>query len=125
MLSALKKNNNQPIIRDRLIIFDEDNKTCEILAVEEENEEIVRAGNKTVPKADLTLTLSKQGRVYVLRAPQKIVQLTEHLRRVEMNTIVRQITQYKKPDESEKRIDWLKIGMLIGLIIVAIVAAAK
>lgn len=114
----------QPAIKDRVIVFDDDAKMCEILPVDEANEEVIKAGNKVLPRADITPFLSKQGRVYVFRAPGHIVQLTEHLARVEKNTIIRQIAQYTKPYD-ETKLDWQKIALLAGLIIVAIVAAVK
>jgi hypothetical protein len=110
-------------LRDRVIIFDEDNKTCEILPVDSADEEVVRAGDKTIPRADLELRLSKQGRVFVLNAPAKIVELTQHLARVERNTIIRQIAQYNKPTD-DLRTDWQKVALLAALVIVSIVAAA-
>ncbi|MCM3593648.1 hypothetical protein M4D58_23790 [Brevibacillus borstelensis] len=111
--------------RDRVIVFDEDNKTCEILPVESVDEEVVRTADKTIPRADLELRLSKNGRVFVLNAPSRIVELTQHLARVERNTIIRQIAQYKRPFEEESKMDWQKIALLAALVIVAIVAAAK
>lgn len=110
-------------LRDRVIIFDKDQATCEILPVEAMNEEVIRTADRTIPRSDLTLTLSKQGRVFVLNAPSKYVELTQHLARVERNTIIRQIAQYKKPID-EIRTDWMKIALLAAVVLVAIVAAA-
>lgn len=118
-----KPKQNAAQLRDRLIVFDQDQKVCEITPVDEVNEEVVRAGNRTIPRADLYLCLSKQGRVFVLNAPAKYVELTEHLARVEKNTIIRQIAQYKKPIDDFKT-DWQKIALLGALVVVSIVAAA-
>lgn len=120
----LSKKNQQPVIRDRVIVFDDEAKTCEILPVEEENEEVVRTANKTFPRQDLTLTLSKAGRVYVFRAPSRIIELTEHLAKVERNTIIRQIAQYKRPFE-ETKVDWFKFIVISVLAVIAIVGAVK
>lgn len=123
MLFGGKQKTQGTALRDRLIVFDDDQKTCEILPVVEMNEEVIRTEDRTVPRADLTLTLSKQGRVFVLNAPKEYVETTQHLARVEKNTIIRQIAQYKKPID-EFKTDWQKIALLGALVIVAIVAAA-
>lgn len=125
MLSILKQRKEpQPATRDRVIIFDQDKRNVEILAVSEANEERVLAGNKTIPTADLQLNLSKQGRVWVLNAPTAYIEATENLARIERSTIIRQLAQYNKPREEIKGINWMNIALIAGLVIVAIVAAA-
>lgn len=111
-------------MRDRIIVFNEDAKTCEIHPVYTETEEVVSGGPYTIPKADLDLRLSKHGKVFVLRAPTRIVELTEHLARVERNTIIRQIAQYDRPME-DTRTDWMKIFLVAALVLVAAIAAAS
>lgn len=116
----------QPYIRDRVICFDEQERTCEIMTVTEESEEVVRTDTKTFPKADLNLTLSKHGKVYVFRAPTKIVELTEHLAQVEKNTVIRQIAAYKKPFEEQfHRPDVMKFVLIGALVLVSIIAIVK
>jgi len=107
-------------IRERIIIFNTDNHTVEIEDVDAENEEIVRAGNKTFPRPDLSVALSKQGRVYLFQAPTHIIEATEHLARVEKNTIIRQIAQYQKPIDEHKT-DFGKIALVAALVIVSII----
>ncbi len=107
-------------ICDRIVIFDSEKQTVEIAEVDSENEEIVRAGNKVFPKPDLSLSLSKQGRVFVFQAPTRIIEATEHLARVERNTIIRQIAQYQKPIEEHKP-DLAKMGLFIALVLVSII----
>lgn len=123
MFDFLKSEEKPPATRDRVIIFDTDQKTCEIMEVEAMNEEVIRAGEYTIPRVDLTLTLSTKGRVFVLNAPSEYVQHTQHLARVERNTVIRQIAQYKKPLEDLKT-DWQKIALLGALVIVSVIAAA-
>jgi len=111
-------------ICDRIIIFDTEKQTVEMCEVDAENEETVRAGNKVFPKPDLSLSLSRQGRVFVLQAPTRIIEATEHLARVERNTIIRQIAQYQKPID-EKKMDFTKIGLFAALVLVAIIGIVK
>jgi hypothetical protein len=122
---AMKKQPIQPMMKDRVIVFNEEERTCEILSITEENEEVVRTGSKTFPKTDLTLTLSKTGKVYVLRAPTKIIELTEHLSQVEKNTIMRQIAQYTKPMEELHKPNIMQFVLIGALVIVSIFAIMK
>lgn len=121
MIPAIKSK-QQPAVKDRLICFDNDQKTVEILTVESQDDEVVRAGNKTFARADLELTLSKQGRVFVFRAPTRIIQACENLARVEKNVIIRQIAQYRSPVEEQRGFDFKTIAIIAGLLIVSIVA---
>lgn len=123
-MMALGQAKKQQTTKDRVVIFDHEQKTCEIIPVEERNEERIVAGDKSIPLADLDLTLSKQGRVYVLNAPTQYIQSAENLARVEKNTIIRQIAQYHKREDESPRTNWLQIA-LIGLMgIITIVAIA-
>ncbi|MED2258282.1 hypothetical protein ABEO98_21630 [Brevibacillus parabrevis] len=123
MFEFLKTEEKPTQLQDRVIIFDEDQKTCEILKVEAMNEEVVRTADRTIPRADLSLTLSKQGRVFVLNGSTKYIEHTEHLARVEKNTIIRQIAQYNKP-MTDLKTDWTKLALLGALVLVSIIAAA-
>lgn len=126
MFEALKQNQQHPAVRDRVILFDKDKRTAEVLAVEAMNEERVMAGEKSIPLADLELFLSSKGRVFVMRAPTTYIEATENLARVEKNTIIRQIAQYKKPPEEKPGgLNWQTLLLIGGLILVAIIAAAK
>lgn len=118
------KKEKQPVVKDRLICFDEDQKTVEILPVDGQDGDSVMAGGKTFARADLSLSLSKQGRVFVFQAPTKIIQQCENLARLERNTIIRQIAQYRNPVEDHKGLDIKNIIIMAGLILVAIVAIA-
>lgn len=120
-----KPTSKQPVSRERIICFDTDQKTIEILPIESENEEVIRTADKTFPRAECTLSLSKQGKVYLFQAPTYIVQGTQHLARVEASTVLRQITQYRNGADDEKRIDFFKIALVAGIIIMGIVAAMK
>jgi hypothetical protein len=125
MLGKKKSSAALPLMRDRVIIFDEEQRTCEILPITEENEEVVKTENKTIPKPDLTLTLSKSGKVYVLRAPSKIVELTEHLAKVEQNTIWRQLAQYTKPFEEMNKPNIMQYVLIGYSFLVTIFAIMK
>ncbi|WP_232700222.1 hypothetical protein [Brevibacillus daliensis] len=131
MFSFLRRNEeteDEPIlVRDRVVLFDDEKRTCEIYQVEAINEERIRAGEKSIPLADLELRLSSQGRVFVMNAPTRIMEATENLARVEMNTIIRQIAQYKKPEDllATKGIDFMKIGLLVALVITTFIAVSK
>jgi hypothetical protein len=122
-MSVLKAKQTQ-VIKDRLICFDVDQKTVEILTVDEQDGESIKAGGKTFARADLSLSLSKQGRVFVFQAPTNVIQQCENLARLERNTIIRQIAQYRNPVEEHRGLDIKTIVMIAGLILVAIVAIA-
>lgn len=126
MFDALRREQDQPTVRDRVIVFDQDKRTAEILMVEAQNEERVMAGEKSIPLADLELFLSSKGRVFVVNAPTTYIEATENLARVEKNTIIRQIAQYKKPfEEKPGGFNWLTMALIGGLILVSVIAAAN
>lgn len=125
MFEALKREQQPPAVRDRVIVFNPEKRTAEIYNVEAQNEERVMAGEKSIPLSDLSLFLSSKGRVYVLNAPTDYIEATENLARVEKNTIIRQIAQYKKPFEEKAGFNWQTALLIGGLILVAIIAAAK
>lgn len=120
----LDKEDYDLVHTDRVIVFDHDQKTCQILKVEEVTEEVVKTLAKTFPRPDLELTISEEGRVWFFRAPSEIIACTEHLAQVEKNTIIRQIAQYKKPIEELGKTDWTKMFLIGGIILMGIVAAA-
>jgi len=109
---------------DRVIVFDQDQKTVQILQATETTEEVVRTVGKTFPREDLELAISDEGRVWFFRAPAEIIAATEHLAAVERNTIIRQIAQYKKPLDEMQKPDMTKFILIGALVLVSIVAAA-
>jgi hypothetical protein len=109
----------------KLIIFNEDKKTCEILPVDELDDEKIKAGGHIVPIDDVEVALSNQGKVFFLRAPSNIIRLTEHLARVEKNTIVRQITEYRKEIDDEKKSNFMVWGLMALVLVFGIILGVK
>src|SRR5690625_6512646 len=119
----LDKDDYDLVMTDRVIVFDNDQKTCQILQATEVTEEVVRKLAKTFPRQDLELSISQEGRVWFFRAPSNVIDSTEHLAQVEKNTIIQQIAQYKKPVDEAHKSDWTKGALIAGIIIMGIVAA--
>lgn len=108
---------------DTLVIFDNDNKTSDIVRISEiADEAVIATGKYKVPILDCEITTGPDGRIFFYRAPSQSVMETERLARLEINTVLSQVTAYKPP-VPPTNMDWTK-GLLFGLLFVAIIVAA-
>lgn len=109
---------------DRLIIYNTDQRTVDIVPVTGVTDTQVESiGRYIIPKQDVSVHVSDFGRVYTFEAPQKIVEETERLARLEQSIVLKQITNYKPEEEINPNSDLYKWA-LIFLLFVAIIAAA-
>lgn len=105
---------------DLLIVFDDEKKVSDIHRVTSvEDEAVIVAGVCKVPLGDCEITTGKEGRNFFYRAPSQSVRETERLARLEMSTVLTQITSYKPPVPSNN-LDGTKI-FLFGLVFVAFI----
>lgn len=124
MLNFLRKNKDEDEFifetNDLLIVFDDDKKVSDIHRVTtvEENAVIV-AGKCMVPLDDCVITTGKEGRNFFYRAPSQSIRETERLARLEMSTVLEQVTAYRPP-VPPTAFDWTK-GLLFGLVFVAFI----
>lgn len=109
---------------DRLIVFDDDKRTSDIVYITDVTDSaVISAGKYSVPKADCEVTTSPEGRVYFYRAPSKIIQEVERLAKLEQSIVLHQITNYKPPIKENPNLD-MKYWALAVLLFVAIIVAA-
>ncbi|WP_117161272.1 hypothetical protein [Paraliobacillus sp. X-1268] len=105
---------------DLLIVFNHEKRTSDINLVTEVTDNAVKVdGLYNVPLEDCEITTGKDGRNFFYRAPTQSIVETERLAKLEMNTVLEQITSYKPPILPSS-LDWTK-GLLIGLIFIALV----
>lgn len=120
-----KKNEDDYLLdtSDTLIIFEDDNKTADIVRVTKVVDgAVIAAGKYKVPLLDCEVTTGKEGRIFFYRAPAQSVIETERLAALEYNTVINQITAYKPPIPPTS-MDWTK-GLLFGLLFVALIVMA-
>lgn len=120
-----RKNDDDYILetRDTLVVFDDENKTADIVRVTAvENEAVISAGRYKVPLLDCEVTTGTEGRIFFYRAPSRSVMETERLARLEYNAVLSQVTAYKPPVPPAS-MDWTK-GLLFTALIIAIIVAA-
>jgi hypothetical protein len=98
----MSKKQQQPVLRERVIVFEHDGYNCDILPVTDRNESRILAGDMSIPVEDVTTWISPHGRVYVLRAPQWYINETKHLAAVEMSTVIHQAVQYQRPGAASR-----------------------
>lgn len=105
---------------DLLIIFDDDNKTSDIARVTAvADDAVIVAGRYKVPLGDCEITTGMEGRNFFYRAPARSVVETERLAKLEMSTVLEQVTAYSPPVPPTS-MDWTK-GLLFGLVFIAFV----
>lgn len=109
---------------DRLILFDEEKRTSDIVRITDITDTAVMcAGRYSVPKADCEVTTSPEGRVYFYRAPSKVIEEVERLAKLEQSIVLQQLTNYKEPVKENPNLD-MKFWGLAALLFVAIIVAA-
>ncbi|MGF0472471.1 hypothetical protein ACQQ6W_23350 [Lysinibacillus fusiformis] len=125
MLRGKKKEEENFLdLDDRLIIYENDGHNCEIYYVTEVNDEsVIAAGRAVVPKGDCSVSTSSEGRIWLYNAPKAHVHEVERLARLEQSMVLQQITNYKPEPKENPNLD-LKHWALVGLLFVAIIAAA-
>lgn len=105
---------------DLLIVFDDEKKISDINRVTAVDEDaVIVAGLYKVPLADCEITTGKEGRNFFYRAPSKSVTETERLAKLEMSTVLEQVTAYRPP-VPPTNLDGTKI-FLFGLVFVAFI----
>lgn len=119
-----KEEENFLDLDDRLVIWENDGHNCEIYYVTEiTDESVICAGRVVVPKGDCSVATSSEGRVWLYDAPKAHVHEVERLARLEKSMVLQQITNYKPEPKENPNLD-MKFWALIGLLFVAIIAAA-
>lgn len=86
-------------IRERLILLNQDEATCDILPVRSFDNERILAGDSdySVPIKDVKQFISPVGRVFIVNAPDWYVNEAKHLAEVEQATVIAQAVNYQKP----------------------------
>lgn len=105
---------------DLLIIFNDEKRTSDINHITSITDNAIKVdGLYSVPLEDCEITTGKDGRNFFYRAPTQSIVETERLAKLEMNTVLEQITSYKPP-VLPGSLDWTK-GLLIGLIFISLI----
>ena len=87
---------------DVLIVFDDDNKTCDINYISTIKEDsIIVDGKYNVPLHDTEISTGQIGRVFFYRAPSQSVKETQRLAQLEKSIVLSKITQYNQPEEKQ------------------------
>jgi|SRR5690625_1827330 len=108
---------------DVLVVFDDDNKTCDIRYISSiDKDTIIVDGRYAVPIGDTEITTGEIGRVYFYRAPSRSVKETQRLAALEKSIVLTKITQYNPP-EDDKGINLITI-VLSALLFVALMILA-
>lgn len=108
------------VTNDLLIVFNHDKRTSDINLVTEVTEDAVKVeGKYNVPIEDCEITTGKDGRNFFFRAPAEYAAETQRLAKLEMNTVLMQMTAYREP-VIPNGLDGMKI-MLAGIVVVALI----
>lgn len=112
-----------PDTSDTLIVFDDENKTSDIVTISEiRDEAVIATGRYKIPIQDCEITTGRDGRIFFYRAPSQSVLETERLAKLEFNAVLTQVTAYNPPIPPAT-MDWTK-GMLFAGLIIAIIVGA-
>lgn len=112
-----------PDTSDTLIVFDDENKTSDIVTISEiRDEAVIATGRYKIPIQDCEITTGRDGRIFFYRAPSQSVLETERLAKLEFNAVLTQVTAYSPPIPPAT-MDWTK-GMLFAGLIIAIIVGA-
>ncbi|MBP3041760.1 hypothetical protein J9303_20165 [Bacillaceae bacterium Marseille-Q3522] len=115
-----KEDDFYPDTNDLLIIFDDDNKTSNVVRISEIREgTLYVTGKYAIPIDDCVVTTGIEGRNFFYRAPARSIEETERLAALEQNMVLRQITAYRPPVPPSS-MDWTK-GLLFALVFIAFV----
>ena len=110
--------------RHKLIIFNEDQRTCEVHPVTTVDEKsVIAAGRHVVDKESCAIYSGENGLVYAYKAPAHIIAETQRLAKLEQSIVLQQITNYREPIKENPNLDFTKWA-LFGLLFVAIIVAA-
>lgn len=97
-MTLFNKKNQTEETRDILIIFDNDNKTSDIVDVDYITDGIITVdGLYKVPIADCEVTVGQYGRNFFYRAPERSITEVERLAQLEKQLVLTQITAYEPP----------------------------
>src|SRR5690625_3625438 len=97
-MTLFNKKNQTEETRDILIIFDNDNKTSDIVDVDYITDGIITVeGLYKVPIADCEVTVGQDGRNFFYRAPERSITEVERLAQLEKQLVLTQITAYEPP----------------------------
>lgn len=119
-----KEEENFLDLDDRLIVWNEENLSCDIHYVTEVNDEsVIVAGRFVAPKKLCSVATSSEGRVYMYQAPAVAIEHIETLAKLEQSIVLQNITNYKPEPKENPNLD-MKFWALAGLLFVAIIAAA-
>ena len=111
-------------LEDRLVVIDIEQRTSDIVHLDEITDEHVMAtGRYVIPREDCTVTTSPEGRVWIVKAETKIITELARIARLEQSTVLKQLTNYRPPETVNPNADMFKWG-LFALLFVAIIAAA-
>lgn len=102
-----------------------DKDVCEIIDVEDDQGEYIRAGYYVLPKADASVLNSEKGLVYVYNVSVPYLEEVAHLAKVEENIIVGQAFLYpgrNMPKTSPNAFQWALVVLIFLLAAFAIFA---
>lgn len=109
---------------DRLVVIDMDQRTSDIVYLDEITDTHVQAtGRYVVPKSDCEVTTSAEGRVWIVKAETHVINELERIARLEQSIVLRQLTNYKEPLKDNPNTD-MRFWALALLLFVAIIVAA-
>lgn len=111
-------------LRDRLVVLDMEKRTSDIFYVTDVTDTHVQVrGQKAIPVSDVEVFSSRDGRVYVQKADTLYIQETERLAALEQSIVLSKITHYKPEQQDQGGFNIMQ-WVLVGLLFVAIIAAA-
>lgn len=108
----------------KLVVYDDEKRSCEIYNVTHLNgEEVTAMGRASFPIADCEVHISNEGRVYTVNARSEYIQEAKNLAALQQSIVLRQITSYKEPEQPNGNMDLFKWAMVFLLFVAIIVAA--
>lgn len=109
---------------DRLIVWDQQNLTCEIHNVTEVRDDaVVAAGRFVAPRELCNVATSREGRIFMYQAPPAYLQHAEKLAKLEKSSVLQAITNYKPEEPENPNRDMKFFGVLVVLFVAVIMAA--
>ena len=112
------------LLDDRLVVIDTDQRTSEIVYLDEIIDTHVQAtGRYVVPKEECEVTTSPEGRVWIVKANTHIITELQRLAKLEQSIVLRQLTNYKPPVVENPNTDMFKWALFVLLFVAIIVAA--
>lgn len=112
------------LLDDRLVVIDTEQRTSEIVYLDEITDTHVQAtGRYVVPKEECEVTTSPEGRVWIVKANTHIITELQRIAKLEQSIVLKQLTNYKPPVVDNPNMD-MKFWGLAALLFVAIIVAA-